>query len=356
MSIDENPREDGSWSVFGHEWAVQLLQRSTSSLHPESGGGPRHAYLFLGPRQVGKTTLAREFARSLLCTADHARPCGFCRACQRMAHGAYSDFRLIQPSDPDGNVDRVNGTIRVERASDLIREAALRPVENRYKVFLVQDIHTARDSFANKLLKTLEEPPDHVILCLTALERSGLLATILSRCQIIELRPLPNQIVRKALLTGWQADAERAELLARLSNGRLGWAVEQLAAPDGQSQRQAQLEQLWELIAANRIVRLDFSERLARKRDNQQLFSMLETWTSWWRDVLLAQAGCLNLCSNIDHQAEIARQAEQIQPKAVQEYLHTVSRIESYLHHTVNTRLALDALLLQLPDLCRAGI
>lgn len=246
-------------------------------------------------------------------------------------------------------MDRANGMLRVEQAAGIIHDAALRPLEGRYKVFIIQDAHTANDSFANKLLKTLEEPPDHVVLLLTALDRSSLLPTILSRCQILELRPLPTEQVERALIDRRQVDPQQAALLARLANGRLGWAVDQLNDTDGMGRRQAQLEQLLRLVGANRIERLDFAEQLASGRNNPDLFAMLELWTTWWRDVLLAQVGCPEACSNIDQQAEIARQAAALTTQQVRDYLLTLHRIDGYLHHTVNTRLALDVLLLQLP-------
>ena len=124
-------------------------------------------------------------------------------------------------------MDRANGTLRVEQAAEIIHEAALRPMEGAYRIFLIQDMHTANDSFSNKLLKTLEEPPDHVVLCLTALDRTGLLPTIVSRCQVLDLRPLPWTVIRSALVERWRVEPAQAELLARLANGRLGWAVRQ---------------------------------------------------------------------------------------------------------------------------------
>lgn len=336
---------ESMWPIVGHRWAVHLLRRSLQTT------GPRHAYLFLGPPQVGKRTLARVFAQSLLCTAPgpNQRPCGECRACRLTARDGHPDLQWVQPLDRDGVVDRANGMLKVEQAAGIIHDAALRPLEGRYKVFIIQDAHTANDSFANKLLKTLEEPPEHVVLLLTALDRSSLLPTILSRCQVFELRPLPTEQVAQALVERWQVAPPQADLLARLANGRLGWAVDQLDDADGMGRRQTQLEQLLRLVAANRIERLDFAEQTASGRNNHALFAMLELWTTWWRDVLLAQVGCLEACSNIDQQAEIARQATALTPQQVRDYLLTLHRIDGYLHHTVNTRLALDVLLLQLP-------
>jgi DNA polymerase-3 subunit delta' len=340
-----------AWPVFGHDWAVRMLQRT---LDP-TGDGPRHAYLFLGSPQLGKTTLARAFAQALLCTAQ-AKPCGSCRACQLMARGSHPDFRLVQPTDRDGKVDRTNGMLRSEQAAEIIHEAVLRPVEARYKIFVIQDAHTAHDSFSNKLLKTLEEPPDHVILCLTALARTGLLPTILSRCQVIKLSPLTVQTVEAALMAGWQAEPAQAALLSRLSNGRLGWAVAQLGDPEAATHRQTQLAQLWQLVAADQIERLEFAEKLAAGRDNEKLFPMLDLWETWWRDVLLAQSGCLDACSHIDQRDEIMRQAEAIAAAQVRSFLHTLPRVSGYLHHTVQTRMALDVLLLRLPTMARAAV
>jgi DNA polymerase-3 subunit delta' len=354
MSAASSATRRSVWPIYGHEWAVHLLQRT---LAPQAAG-PRHAYLFLGPPQVGKSTLARTFAQALLCSDAQGRPCGVCRACGLMARGVHPDFRLVQPLDKpldkEGVADRVNGMLRGEQAAELIHEAALRPVEAQRKVFVIQDAHTATPTFANKLLKTLEEPPDHVILLVTAHDRGSVLPTIVSRCQVLELRPLPVPVIEQALIDGWQVEVGEAALLARLANGRLGWAVAQLGDREGAGRRQAQLEQLWKLVAANQVERLDFAEHLAAGRNNQQLFAMLELWAGWWRDVLLAQAGCLDACCNVDQQPVLARQAAALAPTVVRGYLYTLQRLDGYLHHTVNTRLALDILVLRLPHTAAA--
>jgi len=174
------------------------------------------------------------------------------------------------------------------------------------------------------------------------------LPTIVSRCQVLELRPLPIELIAQTL-ENQGIDSQEAHLLARLSNGRYGWAIAQLQNKGGLEQRQEDLQSLWQLSRASRVERLAFSQSLSSSRQNERLFSLLALWTGWWRDVLLAQAGCLDACNNIDHPAEIERDAQNFVPVDVQAFLHTVRRIEGYLHHTVNTTLALDVLLLQLP-------
>lgn len=342
------------WPFYGQQVAVHFLQQLTQPAPPAAAQtvsrGPRHAYLLLGPRQVGKSTLARIFAQALLCTDAKQRPCGVCRHCQLMQRGTHPDFRLLQPLSKTGEVDRLGGTLRVEQAAEVIHSVALRPMEARHKVFLIQDFHQANDNFANKLLKTLEEPPPTVIFCLTALERSALLPTVVSRCQPIELRPVATSTIATALVERWQADPQQAALLARLANGRIGWAVQQLAEPEAQQTRLAQLQTLWQLMRANALDRLSLAERLATSLPSEQLFALLALWFTWWRDVLMVQSGCTEACCNIDQMAELQQQAAHLSNAAVRNYLRTLQRVEGYLHHTINTRLALEVLLLQIPS------
>jgi DNA polymerase-3 subunit delta' len=318
--------------------------------------------LLLGAPQIGKTTLAKAYAAALLCTHPSARPCHTCRACDLVARNAHPDVQIFQPRSKLANkddqvVDRQDGKILAEQADLLVHEAALRPLEGRYRILLIQDAHRANETFQNKVLKTLEEPPPNTILLLTAVDRSSVLPTIASRCQVLTLRPLDVPTVEQALHTRWQASPAEAALYARLSNGRLGWAVDQLHDPQRTRQREEQLHTLWKLLAADRADRLAFAETLAGERsakgDNRQLFSLLELWTGWWRDVLLVQAGSADACSNVDQTTELQRQAQLLDPEPVRKLLYTLQRVEQYLHHTVNTRLALDVLVLNLPYIQR---
>ncbi len=103
-------------------------------------------------------------------------------------------------------------------------------------------------------------------------------------------------------------------------------------------------------MAADRIERLAFAETLASGQQNLRVFGLLEQWSTWWRDILMAQAGCIDTCSNLDFRSQIECHALTVDGQQVSDYLRTLRQIEAYLHHTVNRRrLALEVLVLKLP-------
>ena len=147
----------------------------------------------------------------------------------------------------------------------------------------------------NALLKTLEEPPPHVVLVLTSAEPEQLLPTVLSRCQTLPLHPLAPEEIAAALTERWGADPATAQDLAALANGRLGWAVRALEQPELRTQRAESLATLAELTGMPRAERIRQAGTLAS--DTEAARQLLELWTLWWRDVVLAACGATNLAT-----------------------------------------------------------
>lgn len=342
----------GTWQVVGHDWAVKYLTNQPT---------PHHAYLFAGPRHVGKSTLVREFARYLFCTGE-VRPCGHCRHCQLMADGMHPDFVIVTPMESDPEKARENQIVKADRdagklyarqAEALVTAANLRPMEARYKLFHVQDAERVTgDAFFNKLLKTIEEPPSHVIICISVSDRSEILTTVASRCQSVPLQPVAQSAVQRALVERWGLASDKAQLLSRLANGRLGWAVEESQKKSLWEEREERLQQLWALVRGDFAMRIDVAEQMAKKKD-ARLFATIETWQGWWRDVLVVQAGAPQGVINIDKQEELFTQAQAVSPNDVQSYLSKIDEVVAALRHTVNARLALDTLLLRMPQIAR---
>jgi DNA polymerase-3 subunit delta' len=361
---DEQPSAGAEWPVYGHRWVVSHLARALetapSAMAPSAGGGPSHATLFTGPRHVGKSTLVRAYARALFCTGPGPRPCGQCRSCGLLERGSHPDLRVVAPwqriprSGEMPTVDRDAGKFYMEQVQQVVHDAQLRPVEARYKLIHLQDLHRVADERSyNALLKTIEEPPSHVIVCLTVTDRSSVLPTIVSRCQIFDLQPLDQATVQRALVERWQVEPVKAELLARLAGGRLGWAVEQVERKGAWEEREERLAQMFDLMESNLYARMAFAESVATR--SAALFAMVELWSSWWRDVLLMQSGCPEGCAHIDRLETIERYAALLPAEKVQGYLGTLRRTEECLRHTIPPRLPLEVMLLRLPGLPRSA-
>ena len=256
MSV-ELPSPAANPCLFGHERVEAVLLRAFQN------GRLPHAWLFKGPRGVGKATLAFRFARRLL-----AGPAGHEAAAENPAHpvfrmvasGAHPDLRVLKRI-PNPKTGKLYKEILVEQVRDA--DAALHATAARagQKVLVVDPADELSDSAANALLKLLEEPPAGVILLLVC-QRPGLLPrTILSRCAQITLAPLPEpQLLAGVAALAPDLAPERVELLAQLARGSIGRALE--LGSSGWLERYAELVQKLSVARASEVARLVIATQL----------------------------------------------------------------------------------------------
>ncbi|CAG0937424.1 DNA polymerase III subunit delta' [Thermoflexales bacterium] len=322
-----------AWPVIGHEWAVLSLDRAVLD------DRPAHAYLISGPSHIGKTTLARSLALALNCqSTDSARPCGQCRSCQLINAGKHPDVQLIEP---DG------ARIKIDQVRALQHDLSLRPVEGRYRVAIFDQFEVATTEAQNALLKTLEEPPDYVVLIVLASDPELLLPTIISRCQQVPLRPLTIAQVRTALIKKWNVEAGQANLLAHLSGGRLGWAISAAHDPSRLPARAQYLDDLQALLKADRVARFVYAEDLTKKSDLAR--DVIDLWRTWWRDVLLTVSGSSAELINVDRTAQIQALAQHVDLNQAKAAADACGRALWQMDRNVTARLVVEVLLLDFP-------
>ena len=181
-----------------------------------------HAYLFTGTRGVGKTTVSRILAKSLNCQGVGgqggitAEPCGVCRACTDIDSGRFVDYTELDAASNRG----------VDEISSLLEQAVYKPVQGRFKVFMIDEVHMLSNTAFNAMLKTLEEPPEYLKFVLATTDPQKVPPTVLSRCLQFNLRPMAPETVLEHLGTVLQAESVPAEpgalrLLARAARGSM---------------------------------------------------------------------------------------------------------------------------------------
>jgi len=197
--------------MVGQEHVVQALTNALTQqrLH--------HAYLFTGTRGVGKTTVSRILAKSLNCEQGiTAQPCGVCQACTDIDSGRFVDYTELDAASNRG----------VDEVQQLLEQAVYKPVQGRFKVFMIDEVHMLTNTAFNAMLKTLEEPPEYLKFVLATTDPQKVPVTVLSRCLQFNLRPMAPETVLDHLTQVLQAESVAADvqalrLLARAARGSM---------------------------------------------------------------------------------------------------------------------------------------
>ncbi len=331
---------DMSWQIYGHNQAVRMLQEYTK---PEK---LRHAYLITGPQGVGKRTLALMFIKALNCKqpVTPGVPCGACTVCQQIERMTYPDLNVLAPSE--GHKD-----IRIEQVRELLRTINLAPFQSPYRVALFLDFQQITISAANALLKTLEEPPPKAVIILTADAQESLLPTIVSRCEVIRLRPMSVTQAEEILIKEKGLSPADAKLLAHITSGRIGAAISLNQDEQALNTREQLLDEVKDLLSASRRARFAYVEqkmkRGAGSRDS--LSEMISLWLTFWRDVSICATGADVPLVNIDRETLLRATATKVNMINVQKIMTSLEEGLKHLDVYVNSRLLAENLLLIWP-------
>ena len=332
------------WQIRGHEPLLKQVEKTFAE------GLQAHAYLLVGPAQVGKRTLALSMAQAVNCLALEDAPCGTCSQCSRIATGKHADVRVIgvrnvwkdAPSRREIGIDDVR---------QLEHQASLKPYEGTNRVFIFDGAELMSEESSNALLKTLEEPPPNVMIILLTSMEDSLLPTIRSRCRRLELMPLPISEVATELVSRHSIPREEADRLAPLSAGCLGWAISEISDPSIMEKRNERLKRISQLLSANLEEKFAYAGELAslyyKNRDEARATLLL--WLRWWRDLLLVKEGAEEFIHNVDWGEELRLRASEITTSQVTGLIKAILKTHAALEDNANPRLTLEVLMLSVP-------
>jgi len=321
-------------SIKGHERLIGAFQTAMRHNHVS------HAYILDGTKGIGKMMLARAFAKALQCAAGTDTPCNECISCRQFDSGNNPDVFYPAPTKTVAlGVDDVR--------EQLVRAVDTKPYQHLYKIFILDTAENMSPAAQNALLKTLEEPPAYAIFLLLTENSAALLPTVLSRCVLYKLRPLPMQTVESHLISACGIPAEQARLAAIYAQGSIGRAIG-IATSESFAALRNETVALLENIERNSLAKTlqAAKEFEARKDDIQEL---LDIAYLWYRDIaaILAEDGTAHVLQQ-DLTDRLRAAADNTHSHAAHARLEAVWRTKRNLRRNGNFRMAVDVLLLDL--------
>ena len=317
-----------------------------------------NALLFAGASGVGKKHFALELAKGFVCTnpknSEACDSCANCRRADRVSFPKSDDRdafkRVIFSEHPDiGLVLPYNKNILVDAIRELETEANFRPYEAQARFFIINDSDKMNDAASNALLKTLEEPPAASHIFLVSSRPDALLPTIRSRCQMLRFAPIDSKEIENYLLKDKKFAPDDAALLAKLSGGQLGHALE-TDIEKFKSRRAVMLKVLESiLIKENRAELLRVGEELNDAKNKDAYETNLEILQTLIHDVwAMRNAADAKLLVNIDLVNDLKKLAERAEPRRLSAWLSEIENLREQLAVNINRKIATDALFMQM--------
>lgn len=351
MKFNEN-KQKNDWPLLGNEHIRDFLIKCIKN------DKVAHAYIFLGPEDLGKTTAANYLAKSLLChnreNISEDIACGSCQSCRKFskklsdgenglgfdALSSHGEFHVVR-KDPEKR------NITVEQIREFIKSLALSSFFDSYKVGIIKDAHVLSMEASNALLKNLEEPRKKTVIILVAKTLESLPETILSRCQIINFHPVDKNIIYDYLLNQYGASRSEAKKISRLSLGRPALAVKFLEDKDFYNNYLNIVKTYFDIIKSDIIVRLDLIHGLIGQgsgRESVDLVSKIITiWQGLSRDVLLILNDHGDLIQHEIVNQELLEVAKRrVEPQRFVGNIHDLNLGMKYLFGNVNPKLVLE--------------
>lgn len=303
-----------------------------------------HAYLIQGEKLSGKMMIANLFARALQCeSTEGGKPCNRCRSCRQAINGNHPDILYVEHDKP--NVISVDN-IRQQINGDIV----IKPYSGPYKIYIMDEAEKMNVQAQNALLKTLEEPPKYAVMFLLATRAEALLPTILSRCVVLNIKPVPDDMIKNYLMRKIEIPDYRASVCASFARGNVGRAIELASNEEFDRMKSAVIGTM------KRIADLEVNQMAAEvKRITEEKFDRndyLDLCFIWFRDVLLYKGyesqGDWSHIIFKEELPDIANAAKRYSYESIELIIRSIDRARSRIAANVNFDLTMELLFLDM--------
>lgn len=326
----------GFRDIIGHKREIEHLEKAIST------GKVSHAYIFSGEKGTGKLTLANAFAMALQCTGEGEKPCGTCHSCHQAASGNHPDIIHITHEKPN--------SIGVDDVRDqLVGDVQIRPYNGKYKIYIMPDAEKMTVQAQNAILKTIEEPPEYAVIILLTDNEQGFLDTIRSRCVLMQLKPVPDEQVKKYLMEHVEIPDYQADICAAFAQGNIGKA-ERLATSEDFNAIKASAMKL--IRKAGTMSISDIIEYVKEVQDYKiSIQDYLDILALWYRDMVYFKA--TKDVNGIIFQDELRTIRETVKLcsyEGVEEVMQAIETAKTRLAANVNFDLTMELLFLVIKE------
>jgi DNA polymerase-3 subunit delta' len=323
-------------AIKGNQRIKDILQ------HMAITGKVSHAYILQGAAGMGKRLFADTFAKRLQCSdSTSGEACGVCSSCIAFNSGNHPDLFYILPQKTK--------TLGVEDIREqIVKNAEIKQYRYPYKIFIVEHADSMTVAAQNALLKTLEEPPSYVLFLLLAENLNGFLPTILSRCVVMKLMPIPQREIEEYLVQHQLAEGNTAAMVAEYAQGSIGQAIELASSEDFLAMRQEILSILENIKEKDKPTLLEQAKQLeAYKQD----YRFLDIATVWYRDILVAKTfGDGRFLIQKEKEKQLLHHAAKDSIQGILKKQHIIQETKQLLTQNANFRLAMEIMLIKLKE------
>ncbi len=322
--------------IIGHEDIVKHFKSSIEL------GKVSHAYILNGEKGVGKKTLASVVAKSIQCESGQPDPCGKCKSCLQAESGNQPDIIWITHEKP--NVISVD-----EIREQIVNDIGIKPYSSRYKIYIVPDAQLMNPQAQNAILKTLEEPPEYGIIMLLTSNVDKFLPTILSRCIVLNFKPVEPLDVIMYLTQNLEVEATKARFCADFAQGNLGKAVRLAISPDYNELKEDSIR----LLRQIQDMEMDDIIRAVKNMGKYKLdvTDYIDIMTMWFRDILMVKiSNSPNKIIFKDEYSVMRKQASRISYEGIEQIIEAMDKLKIRLEANVNFDIAMELMLLTVKE------